>query len=82
MIKTRITELLKIQYPIMQGGMQHLGTPELAAAVSNAGGLGTINATIYPTIVEFKDAIKKVKLLTKNPFCVNVSMLPTLSPDC
>lgn len=80
MFRTRITELLKIKYPIMQGGMQHLGTPELAAAVSNAGGLGTMNATIYPTIDEFRAAIRKAKSLTKNPFCVNVSMLPTLSP--
>jgi nitronate monooxygenase len=64
----------------MQGGMQHLGTPELAAAVSNAGGLGTMNATIYPMIDEFRAAIRKAKSLTKNPFCVNVSMLPTLSP--
>ena len=40
-MKTRMTELLGIQYPIMQGGMQHLGVPELAAAVSEAGGLGT-----------------------------------------
>lgn len=47
-MKTRMTELLGIQYPIMQGGMQHLGVPELAAAVSEAGGLGTINVTIYP----------------------------------
>ena len=79
MFNTRITEILKIKYPIMQGGLQHLGTPELASAVCNAGGLGTINATICPTIPEFRDAIRKVKSLTKNPFCVNVSMLPTLS---
>ena len=46
-MKTRMTELLGIKYPIMQGGMQHLGVPELAAAVSEAGGLGTINVTIY-----------------------------------
>ena len=64
----------------MQGGLQHLGTPELASAVSNAGGLGTINATIYPAIPEFRDAIRKMKLLTSNPFCVNVSMLPTMMP--
>ena len=47
-MKTRMTELLGIEYPIMQGGMQHLGVPGLAAAVSEAGGLGTINVTIYP----------------------------------
>lgn len=46
MFKTRFTELIGIEHPIMQGGMQHLGVPQLAAAVSNAGGLGTINITI------------------------------------
>jgi len=80
MLRTRITELLKIKHPIMQGGMQHLGTIELASAVSNAGGLGTINATAYPTIEEFRVAIRVLKTLTKNPFCVNVSMLPNASP--
>jgi len=80
MLKTKVTELLGIKYPIMQGGLQHLGTPELASAVSNAGGLGTINATIYPTIEEFTAAIRKLKTLTDKPYCVNVSMLPTLSP--
>lgn len=80
MFTTRVTNLLKIKHPIMQGGLQHLATPELASAVSNAGGLGTINATIYPTVSEFREAIRKVKSLTKNPFCANVSMLPTLSP--
>ncbi len=80
MFKTRVTELLNIQYPIMQGGLQHLGTPELASAVSNAGGLGTINALVYPTIPEFRAAIRQVKAMTDKPFCANVSMLPTLSP--
>ena len=47
MFKTRFTELIGIEHPIMQGGMQHLGVPQLAEAVSNAGGLGTINITIY-----------------------------------
>lgn len=78
-MKTRLTELLKIEYPIMQAGLQHLGTPELASAVSNAGGLGTINATIYPTIDEFRNAIRKVRSLTTKPFCVNISMLPKVS---
>lgn len=51
MFKTRFTELIGIEHPIMQGGMQHLGVPQLAAAVSNAGGLGTINITIYPEMM-------------------------------
>lgn len=46
-MKTRMTELLGIRYPVMQGGMQHLGVPELAAAVSAAGGLGTTDTSRY-----------------------------------
>jgi len=79
MLKTRMTELFGIERPIMQGGMQNLGTPELAAAVSNAGGLGTINVTIYPTPDELRAAIRRTKELTKKPFCVNVSIIPSLS---
>jgi len=79
MLKTKMTELLEIQYPIMQGGMQHLGTSELAAAVSNAGGLGTINATIYPTPDELRAAIRRTKELTTKPFCVNVSLVPHIA---
>ena len=70
-MKTRMTELLGIKYPIMQGGMQHLGVPELAAAVSEAGGLGTINVTIYPDPEDLRQAIKEVKAKTDKPFAVN-----------
>lgn len=75
-MKTRITELLGIKYPIIQGGMQNLGTPELASAVSDAGGLGTINATVYPEPVDLQNAIRQTKKLTSKPFCVNISLLP------
>lgn len=75
-MKTRMTEMLGIQYPIMQGGMQNIGIPELAAAVSNAGGLGTVNATIYPKLEDLKSAIQKTKELTSKPFAVNISLLP------
>lgn len=78
-MKTRITELLGIEYPIIQGGMQHLGVPELAAAVSNAGGLGTINVTVFPELDEFRAALEKMKSLTDKPFCVNISLLPETS---
>ena len=71
MFKTRFTELIGIEHPIMQGGMQHLGVPQLAAAVSNAGGLGTINITIYPEMDDFRAAVKKTKELTDKPFAVN-----------
>lgn len=75
-MKTRITEMLGIQYPIMQGGMHHMGVPALAAAVSKAGGLGTINATIYPDLKQLRVAVREMKKLTSNPFCVNISLLP------
>lgn len=79
MFKTRFTELVGIQYPIMQGGMQHLGTPELASAVSNAGGLGTINITIYPDLDDFRRAVQQVRSLTDKPFAVNISLAPGLN---
>ena len=78
-METRMTEMLGIQYPIMQGGMQNLGVPALAAAVSEAGGLGTINATIYPEIDDLRTAIRETKTLTDKPFCVNISLLPGVS---
>ena len=79
MFKTRFTELIGIEHPIMQGGMQHLGVPQLAAAVSNAGGLGTINITIYPEMDDFRAAVKKTKELTDKPFAVNISLAPGLN---
>ena len=71
-MKTRMTELLGIKYPIMQGGMQHLGVPELAAAVSEAGGLGTINVTIYPDPEDLRKAIKEVKAKTDKKFFISM----------
>lgn len=58
-MKTRITDLFGIQYPIIQGAMQWLSKPKLAAAVSNAGGLGTINMTTYDTPEAFQQDIFK-----------------------
>ena len=78
-MKTRITTMLGIRYPVIQGGMQNVAYPELAAAVSNAGGLGTINTTIYKTPEEFHEAVKKTKALTDKPFCVNMSLLPDVN---
>lgn len=74
-----MTQLLGIEVPIMQSGMQNLATPQLAAAVSNAGGLGTINAATYPDIEDFRHAIRETRNLTLRPFCINVSMLPFVS---
>lgn len=76
MIKTRITELLGIRYPIMQGGMQFLSTVKLAAAVSSAGAIGTINATNFSSPEAFRSALKELRALTDAPFCVNINLLP------
>lgn len=80
-MKTRITELFGIEYPIIQGAMQWLSKPKLAAAVSNAGGLGTINMTTYDTPEAFQEDIRLLKTLTDKPFCVNLSLLPDTKPD-
>ncbi|UCD57171.1 MAG: nitronate monooxygenase [Candidatus Hydrogenedentota bacterium] len=78
MFKTRITEMLGIEYPIIQGGMQWLSKAELASAVSEAGGLGIMTAASFPDPSELRDEIQKARSLTKKPFGVNVSMLPVM----
>lgn len=72
--KTRVTELLNIQYPIIQGGLAHLAYAELAAAVSNAGGLGQITAMSLDDPEELRQEIKKVRSLTDQPFGVNFAI--------
>ena len=77
MFKTRITELLGIEYPIIQGAMLWLSRAELAAAVSNAGGLGIIAAGSFATTDELRQEILKMKNLTDKPFAVNITLMPT-----
>lgn len=79
-MKTRITELLGIQYPIVQGGMQHVGLAELASAVSNAGGLGVITGLTQPTPEDLAKEIKRCQGMTDKPFGVNLTILPTIKP--
>jgi len=74
MLETRITRLLGIKYPIIQGGMAWVSTAELAAAVSNAGGLGIIGAGHMPTL-NLREQIRKAKKLTDKPFGVNLMLL-------
>ena len=78
MLKTRITEMLGIQYPIIQGGMAWLGVAELVAAVSNAGGLGVIGSVSFATPEELRSEIRKTRELTDKPFGVNITMLPAV----
>ncbi|MFP4500226.1 MAG: NAD(P)H-dependent flavin oxidoreductase [Candidatus Hydrogenedentota bacterium] len=80
MIKTRITEMLGIDYPILMGGMQWLAKAELVSAVSNAGGCGFITAVSFAYPRELRDEIKKTRDLTEKPFGVNISMLPAMMP--
>ncbi|MCA1062215.1 nitronate monooxygenase family protein [Rossellomorea sp. AcN35-11] len=72
--KTRVTELLNIQYPIIQGGLAHLAYAELAAAVSNAGGLGQITAMSLDNPEQLREEIVKVRSLTDKPFGVNFAI--------
>ncbi|ALS76763.1 2-nitropropane dioxygenase [Planococcus rifietoensis] len=72
--KTRITELLGIDYPIIQGGLAYLAYADLAAAVSNAGGLGQITAMSLPGADELREEIRKVRELTDKPFGVNFAI--------
>lgn len=81
MLQTKITEMLGIKYPIIQGGMQWLGVPQFASAVSNAGALGIINAFSCESVDDLRAQIKATKNLTDKPFGVNVSMLPALGSD-
>lgn len=79
-MKTRITEMLGIRYPIIQGGMQWVGRAELASAVSNAGGLGILTALTQPTPEALAEEIARCRGMTDQPFGVNLTILPTASP--
>lgn len=79
-MKTRITELLGIRYPIVQGGMQWVGRAELAAAVSNAGGLGILTALTQPTPDALRAEIDRCRGMTTEPFGVNLTILPSTNP--
>ncbi|WP_071394328.1 NAD(P)H-dependent flavin oxidoreductase [Bacillus tuaregi] len=73
-MKTRVTDILGIEYPIVQGGLAYLAYAELAAAVSNAGGLGQITAATLRTQDKLREEIRKVRSLTKKPFGVNFAI--------
>ena len=81
-IKTRITEMLGIEHPIVQGGMHHVGIAELASAVSNAGGLGILTALTQPSPAALRDEIERCRAMTARPFGVNMTVMPTINrPD-
>ncbi len=81
-MKTRITELFDIEHPIIQGGMHYVGFAELAAAVSNAGGLGIITGLTQKTPGDLANEIARCRDMTDKPFGVNLTFLPALkAPD-
>lgn len=81
-MKTRITEMFGIEHPIIQGGMHYVGYAEMAAAVSNAGGLGIITGLTQRTPADLANEIAKCRAMTDKPFGVNLTFLPMVNtPD-
>ena len=79
-MKTRITELFGIEHPIIQGGMHFVGFAEMAAAVSNAGGLGIITGLTQGNPENLAKEIKRCREMTNKPFGVNLTFLPSVTP--
>ena len=79
-MKTRITEMFGIEHPIIQGGMHYVGFAELAAAVSNAGGLGIITGLTQKSAGDLANEIARCCDMTDKPFGVNLTFLPMLNP--
>lgn len=79
-MRTKVSELLGIDYPIIQGGMMWYGRAQLAAAVSNAGGLGILTALTQPTPEDLSREIALIREMTDRPFGVNVTIMPSINP--
>ena len=79
-LKTRFTELVGVEHPIVQGGMHFVGFAEMAAAVSNAGGLGIITGLTQGTPENLKAEIERCRAMTDKPFGVNLTFLPAVTP--
>jgi len=77
-MKTRITELFGIKYPIQCGGMLWIAKPELAAAISNTGAMGNLTSGNYNSADELQDAIDQTRKLTDNPFIINITTMPSI----
>jgi NADH:quinone reductase (non-electrogenic) len=78
-MRTRVTELFGIRFPIIQGGMQWVGRAELAAAVSNAGGLGILTGLTQSTPDALAKEIDRCRTMTQEPFAVNMTIFPTIT---
>ncbi len=78
MLKTRVTEMLGIEYPLIGGAMMWISNAEYVSAMSNAGGMGIIASANYPSKDAFAEAISKMKHLTDKPFGVNINLFPAM----
>lgn len=79
-LRTRFTEAIGIEYPVVQGGMMWVGRAELAAAVSEAGGLGIITALTQPTPADLVKEVERARTMTDKPIGVNLTILPSINP--
>jgi len=80
MFKSRISEMLRIKYPIIGGVMAQVTTPEFVADISNAGGLGILPSIMFQTKNEFVDAILQIRKHTDKPFAINLNFFPARFP--
>ena len=80
MFQTKITEMLGTKYPLLGGTMMYIATPEFAAAVSNAGGLGILASAMYESRDAVAEAIDRLSGLTDKPFAVNINLFPMRRP--
>ncbi|MFX0104297.1 MAG: NAD(P)H-dependent flavin oxidoreductase [Candidatus Hodarchaeota archaeon] len=80
MLKTKVTEMLNIKYPIFCGNMMNITYPSFAAACSNAGALGILASVMYRKPEPLREAIRELQSLTDKPFAVNVNLFPMLKP--
>ncbi|MHA4853667.1 MULTISPECIES: NAD(P)H-dependent flavin oxidoreductase [unclassified Rhodococcus (in: high G+C Gram-positive bacteria)] len=80
MIRTSLTDLVGTRHPVVQGGMQWVATAPLVAAVANSGALGFLSALTQPTPAALREEIERCRSLTSEPFGVNLTILPSISP--
>lgn len=80
MLKTKITEMLGIRYPIIGGTMMSITDADFTAAISNAGGLGILASAIYQNKESFSEALDRISELTQKPFAVNLNLFPMMRP--
>src|SRR4030042_1933098 len=80
MLKTRVTDILGVRYPLMAGTMGQFSTPEFVAAVANAGAFACLSSIMFQTKEELREGIRKTRTRTDKPFGVNINLFPMFKP--